>query len=401
MASGNKGFGFELGKLRMGTIPFTAKNRSALDLAQGVPKDYFIFSVIMRLQFRLGISGGTTNGTIPAEYGQNLIEQFEISGNHKVYGDLVRTRLQGSHIYALGCIRGGYIHERTNNGVQLNPVGLNNLYTQTAGVTGAVANNDTSVTLEYHLAPPRVRTREQLMYLLDPPYWNSLNMFIDWGDATNLVFGGDRALALTNYGGASGIPQLTIWRIIAKLKGDRYKLNPIPVKETFLSIASATSFTDALVTNLNVGNFVRSINLCTGTLGANLAKVGDNFQTVSGQTGSPGQSALGAGGGNPAPFYSRIKVKKDDILIRDMEFVSLTEWEGDSKDLTGLAYPNGYNNVEFVEGIGPDGTVATAMDTRQIALQNLKFTLEGDVTGAANQKIHVIHTELAGIPSYE
>lgn len=396
----DKGFSFELGKLRMGTVPFLAKNRQALDLAQGIPKDYFIYALEMRLSFRLGISGGTTSGTIPAEFGQNLIEQLEISGNHKVYGDLVRTRLQGSHVYALGCIRGGYIHERANNGVQLNPVGFNNLFTTTAGITGAVANNDFVVTYMYILPPNRVRDEEQLLYLLDPPYWNSLNLFIDWGDATNLVFGGDRVSALTNYGGASGLPQLSIWRHIAKLKGDRYKLNPIPVKETFLSISTAVSQTDALITPLNVGNFVRSVNLVAGTLGANLAKVGDNFQTVSGQTGSAPQSALGAGGGLAAPFFSRVKVKKDDILIRDMEYIPLQEWEGDSKGLTAMQYPFGYNNVEFVESGYDDNTVAVAMDTRQIALQNLKFTLEGDITGVANQKLHVIHTELAGIPVY-
>ncbi len=395
----DKGFSFELGKLRMGTVPFLAKNRQALDLAQGIPKDYFIYALEMRLSFRLGITAGTTNGTIPAEFGQNLIEQMEISGNHKVYGDLVRTRLQGGHVYALGCIRDGFLHERCNNGIQLNPIGTFNSNTQTAGITGAVANNDFVCTYLYQLPPPRVRPEEQLLYLLDPPYWNSLNLFIDWGDATNLVFGGDRVLALTNYGGATGIPQLSIWRHIAKLKGDRYKLNPIPVKETFLAINTAVGQTDALITPLNVGNFVRSINLLAGTLGANLAKVGDNFQTVSGQTGSPPQSALGAGGGNAAPFFSRVKVKKDDILIRDIEFIPLQEWEGDSKQL-GLIYPYGYNNIEFVESTTDTNTVAIAMDTRQIALQNLKFTLEGDITAGASQKIHVIHTELAGIPVY-
>lgn len=397
----DKSFGFEIGKLRMGSIPFLAKNRQALDLAQGIPKDYFLYALEMRLQFRLGISGGTTNGVVAAEVGQNLIEQLEISGNHKVYGDLVRTRLQGSHVYALGCIRGGYIHERTNNGIQLNPTGLNNLFTQTAGVTGAVGNNDVSVTLMYHLIPTRIRPEEALVYLLDPPFWNLLNLFVDWGDATNLVIGGDRVSALTNYGGATGIPQLQVWRHIAKLKGDRYKLNPIPVKETFVGIGATVSQTDQLITPLNVGNFIRSINIVTGTLGANLAKVGDNFQTLSGQTGSPGQSATGAGGGNAAPFFSRIKVKKDDILIRDIEYVTLQEWEGDSKDMTALQYPTGYNNIEFLEGEPSDMTVATAMDTRQIALQNLKFTLEGDIAGAANQKIHVISTELAGIPVYQ
>lgn len=397
----DKSFGFELGKLRMGSIPFLAKNRQALDLAQGIPKDYFLYALELRLQFRLGISGGTTNGTPFAEFGQNLIEQLEISGNHKVYGDLVRTRLQGSHIYTLGCIRGGFIHERTNNGVQLNPTGLNNMNTQTAGVTGGVLNNDFSVTMMYHLVPPRIRPEEALVYLLDPPFWNLLNLFVDWGDATNLINAGDRTLALTNYGGAGGLPQCQVWRHIAKLKGDRYKLNPIPVKETFLGIAATVSQTDQLITPLNVGNFVRSINLVTGTLGANLAKVGDNFLTMSGQTGSPGQSASGAGGGNAAPFFSRIKVKKDDILIRDLEYVVLQEWEGDTKDLTGLQYPIGYNNIEFLEGEPSDLTVATAMDTRQIALQNLKFSLEGDITGAALQKIHVITTELAGIPVYQ
>lgn len=395
-----KGFGMEIGKVRMGTIPYSAKNRQALDVSAGVPKDYFIYALEFRLQFRLGISAGTTNGTIPAEYGQNLIEGLEISGNHKVYGDLVRTRLQGSHIFGLSTIRGGFAHERANNGVQMAPTGLNGLFTGTAAVTGAVGNNDTTVSMIYHLTPPRIRATEALSFLLDPPLWNSLNVYVDWGDATNLVMGGDRVLALTNYGGASGIPTLTVWRHIAKLKGDRYNLNPIPVKETFISVKAEQSQTDALVTPINVGNFIRSLNLVTGTLGTNLAKTGDNFLTLQGQSGSNGQSALGQGGGNPPPFFTRIKVKKDDILLRDMEWVPLTEWEGDSKDLSTLLYPIGWNNIEFVEGPGESSTVATAFDSRQTALQNLKFTLEGDINGVVNQRIHVISTELAGVPVY-
>jgi hypothetical protein len=401
----SKGFNFELSKLRLGTVPYSAKNRQALDIAQGIPKDYFLHSFVMRLQYRFALSAGTTSGTIFSEIGANLIEQCEISGNHKVYGDLVRTRLQGSHLYVLGCIRGGGLHERTINvgGVvtQLAPTGLNNIYTNTAAISGAVATNDISTTIVYHLAPPRLRPQEQLLYLLDPPFWNSLNLYIDWGDATNLVNGGDRTAALTGYGGAGGTPQLVIWRIIAKLKGDRYKVNPIPVKETYLSINATISQTDTLVTNVNIGNFVRSINLVTGTLsGAGLAKVGDNFLTLQGAAGSNAQGAQGANSSN-TPFYTRVKVKKDDIVTRDMEYIPLQEYELDEKDIGSLPFPIGYNTIEFVEGIGPENTVGTSFDTRQIALQNLKLTLEGDLTGAANQKIHVIHTELAGVPVYQ
>src|SRR6267154_158622 len=395
-----KAFGFELGKLRLGTVPFTAKNRQALDVAQGIPKDYFLFGLVMRLQFRLGISGGTTNGTPFAEAGQSLIEQMEISGNHKVYGDLVRTRLAGFHVYQMGNIRGGYLHERTVSiaaatPVQLAPNGINAQYTGAATLSGAIANYDMSITYEYHLAPPRVRTVEQLMFLLDPPFWNSLNLFIDWGDATNLINGGDRTLALTSFGSATGIPSLVIWRIIAKLKGDRYKVNPIPIKETFLSILATVSQTDTLVTNLNVGNFIRSIHLVTGTVSAaGQAKVGDNFLTEQGYIGSNGQTAGGTIGNTP--FFSRIKVKKYDILLRDLEWVPLQEYEGDAKDQSLFTTPAGWACLEFSEGV-TGTTVGNAMDTRQIALQNLKFTLEGDITGAANQRVHVIHTELAGI----
>src|SRR6266852_9803452 len=143
-------FGFELGKLRMDVIPFLAKQRQALSIAQGIPKDYFLYAFMLRLQYRNAVSAGTTNGTVLAHAPENLIEQFEISGNHKVFGDLVRMRIQGDHAYYLGNMRGRYLHERTQSIAAAQPVDLNRW--STAAPTDAVANNDFSVTYMLHLA---------------------------------------------------------------------------------------------------------------------------------------------------------------------------------------------------------------------------------------------------------
>jgi len=397
--SGSGAFGFELGKLRMDIIPFLAKQRQALSLTQGIPKDYFIYALSFRLQYREAITAGTTNGTVLASAPEGLIEQVEISGNHKVFGDYVRLRLQGSHIYQRGNIWGGFQHERSANlnaGAGVQDLNRDNAPT----LTGAVANLDFSVNYMLHLVPPRTRPEEALIYLLDPPLWNSLNVFVDWGDQTSYVQGGDRTLALAAYGSGSGSPALTVWRHIAKLKADRFKLNPVPIKDTYISIKAETTFTDSLVSPFNVGNFLRSLIVITGVRASagSIAKVGDAWLSLNGGAGqvpiSNGAQIIAA------PFYTRVKIRKDDIAIRDMDWVPWQEWLGDSLDLSHFQLPNGWSIWDFAEGEVADNTIATSFDTRQIALQNLKLTLEGDVTGAVDQRIHLLHNELAGIPVY-
>lgn len=358
-----KKFGIERGRLRLGTVPFVANSRQELDLSQGIPKDFFLVGLIARLRYRVAVTVSAAD-TLAADAGQNLIERIEISGNHKVFGDWVRMNLQGSHVFQRGQLLHRFAAERT--GIPADPV--------------PIANHDISVTYLIPFAPPDIRPEEQLLYLLDPPLWNSLNFFVDWGDENSLFGSGVASTrVLSNFGGG-GTPELVITRLIAKLKGDRFKLNPIPIKETFRNLVAINTITDGVVADINVGNFIRNIMLVTGVqaTGINAAQVGTKFDTLS------------------DAIYTRVKVKKDDIAVRDIEWVPNQQQEGAYRKLP-FAFPTGYNMIEFVE----DETVANAFDTRELALQNLRFELTGNLTGAANQQVHIIHTELAGLPVFK
>ena len=360
-------FAYELSNLRQDTIPFASKQRQTFNLAQGIPKDYFIHSFIISLTFRLAISGGTTNGTITAEAGQNLVERFEVSGNHKALGDYTRLLLQGSHVWQRGNIFKSFNHTRTG-----------------VPASGAIANNDITIVYNLPLVPARARPEEQIFYLLDAPMWNSLNLFVDWSDANSAVSGGDRTLALSAFGSATGTPTLTVTRVVAKLKGDRLKLSPIPVRETFKQIDISAGFADGLITPINPGNFIKELMLVTGVIatGASAPKAGDNFLTMSDN------------------IYSRVKIKRDDVIQRDTPWFELQNFSGAQLEL-GIAWPSGYNLIDFNNCDPNSRTLATSYDTRQLALQNLRFELWGDVTATTNEKLHLISTELSGLPVFK
>lgn len=358
----HKTFGFETNRKRLGTVPFSANVRQELDSRVGIPKDYFIYAFLLRLRYRVAVSGGTVSGTVVAEAGQNLIERLEISGQHKIFGDWVRLLLQGSHLYQMGSIVAGFPFERS-----------------LGGLAGAVGNYDVSVSIYVPLVPPRIRPEEQLMYLLDAPLWNSLQLYVDWGGIGTPISGGDRTVAIQGFGG-TGNPELVVHRIVAKLRGDRFNLNPIPVKQTYKEKLLDTAIADGLVTDINVGNFLRSLFLITGVqaTGASAARVGRNFLTLS------------------DAIYSRVKIKKDDVASHDVDWIANQQIEAARKQL-GFAWPSGYNAFDFAE----DDTIVSAFDTREIALQKLRLELQGDTTGLANQYLHIPHWETAGIPVFQ
>ncbi len=361
MSPVQKAFGFEVVRKRMDTIPYAANSRQQLTSPKGIPSDYFVYAFLLRLRYRVAVSGGTTSGTVVAEAGQNLIERVEISGNHKVFGDWVRMLLQGSHLYQLGNIFQGFVHERS-----------------LGGLAGAIGNYDIAVTAFVPMIPPRVRPEEQLLYLLDAPLWNTLNMYVDWGGIGTPISGGDRTIAIQGFGG-TGAVELVVTRLIAKLKDDRFKLNPIPMKQTYRSLDVTSTISAGRIVDINVGNFLRSIHFVTGVAatGASAATRGDNFLTLS------------------DAILNRFQIKRDDIDQHDTDWIANQQIEAARKQL-GITWPAGYNLRDFAE----DETIVTAYDTREIALQKTRFDLYGDLTGAANQKLHLLFTELGGIPVF-
>lgn len=361
----NRKFALQFTTMQQDTIPFVAKTRQTFNLAQGIPKDYMLYSFTVKLQYRLGVTGGTTSGTVLAEAGQNLVERFELSGNHKVLGDTLRMLLQGNHVFQLGQIGNGTIF--TRSGVPAN---------------GNAANSDITVVYTIDLVPPRIRPEEAVLFLLDTPMWNTLNLFIDWGDQNSLITGGDRTLALSNFGGG-GVPTLTVTRTIVKLGADRLKLNPVPWKQSYKSIDVSAGFSDSLINPINVGNFLKDLYFVAGEIvtGASAPKAGDNFLTLD--------DAL----------FTRVKIKRDDILQRDTQWLELQNFNSKQFRL-GFAWPVGYNVYDFNNSDAHSRSLNQSYDTRQIALQNLRFELWGNVTATANARVHIINNELAGIPIF-
>ncbi len=372
-----KKFAFNLGRMKLTTItppqPFGTRGRSPLDLNDGIPKDYMVAMLNVLVQFRLAITGGTTNGVVAANAPQNIVERFEVSGNHKVYGDWTRYLLQGDHTFVLPRIRR-----------RLNPLASVLVAGVPTPLSGAIGNYDISLNYFIDFILPEIRPEEQLFYLLDCPMWNRLNLYTDWGNAANLIIGGDRTLALSGYNGVGTNPTTSVSRFIAKLQDDRYKLNPIPVKETFRSEKIETSgVADTFFDVINKGNFIRSLIFASGTIATGASAPssgGDNFATMADN------------------LFSRIRMKRDDVPQRDIDWTSNQQYENARRSGGSLsALPVGWNILDFCE----DETVASAYDTREIALNNQRLDLYGDVpVGAVGQRLLMITTELAGIPIF-
>lgn len=371
MASIAKQFGLQISRMKLGQIPFAASQRQELNVQNGIPKDYYIFGFIARLTFRLVIAGGTTSGQVVDSFPAGLVERFEVSGSHKQYGDAVRYLLQGDHTYFLGNIYGKYFHEKNLGGLSV------------GAATGAAGTYDCAVTYFIPMVPQDIDPVEQLQYLLDAPRWNTLQIYADWGAAASIVVGGDRTLTLTAFGSGVGSPTLLLTRLTVKMQNARYSHAPIPLKTTYKQVgagsAAEVTTADGFIAQINTGNFLRAITLFTGlrATGGSLATKGDNFKNYL------------------DTVITRAVIKKDDIPIRNFDWVPGQQMNARTKQIP-FTWPTGINEVEFCE----HNTVRTAFDTRDIALNNLRFELQGDTTGAVDQRIHLIHHELSGVPIF-
>lgn len=367
-------------KVVLGTVPFLAGQRQELAVQNGLPKDYYYRGLFLSLSGRY-TNGANTTGTFNQEAFQNLIEMIEISGNHKTLGDYTPYRLQGDHCYQIGNVEDGYTHKRL--------VSINGGALGAAPAAGSAPLNAGTYDFQvnYHIAfpPRRINVSEEYFYLLDAPYWNTLQLYISWGGLGSFVSGFAGNPTLTAFGSAQGSPTLNVTREIVKLAASKNMIKSIPVKRSYKSVPIVNSQAAQYITDLNKGNLIRSFWLKTfvATTGTSLAAVGDNAASLS-------DSEL-----------TRFQPKRDDINQRDVYWLDNQEFEAQQKQLgfigtspSGVNYPSGYNELDFCE----DGTIATAYNTVQIAKNNSRWEMWGDITGAANQKLHIITEEVASIP---
>jgi len=381
---GQSQFSMQASKKFLGTVPFLAYQKQEIAVQNGLPKDYYYKGLLLSLTFRW-TAGASTSGTFNAEAGQNLIEMIEINGNHKVLGDYTPYRVPGDYTFQVSNVEDGYNHKR--------------LCSINAGALGAVPTQGTAplnagtydILVNYHISfvPRRIQAAEQLFYLLDAPYWNTLSLYIYWGGIGSLVSGYGGTPTITAYGSAAGSPLLNVTREIVKLSTSKNQIKTIPIKRSVKFVPVTTTQTGAYICDLNKGNLIRSLWFKCGvtTTGTSLAAQGDNFATLQ----------------DPTTICNRLTPKRDDIAQRDVYWLDNQEFEAQSKQLgavfsqgnaTATNYPAGYNEIDFCE----DNTISTAYNTVQIARNNSRWELWGDITGASNQKLDILTEEVASIP---
>lgn len=363
----------------LGTVPFSAAQKQELAVQNGLPKDYYYKGLFMQLSGRY--TAGTTAGTFNAEAGQNLLEMIELAGNHKVLGDWTPYRLQGGHTFTIGNIEDGFTHKRlcSVNGGALGAFPV-------AGTAPLAAGTyDFIVTFHVSFPPRRVNISEQFFYLLDAPYWNTLQLYIYWGGIGSFVSGYGGTPTLTAYGSGAGSPSLAVTREIVKLSGSKNNLRTIPLRRSVKYVPMLATQVGQYVADLNKGNLIRSFWFAAGTTatGNSLANQGDNFASLSDS------------------ILTRITPKRDDNAQRDVFWADQQEFEAQQKQLaftgnnpTAQGFPPGYNLLDFCE----DNTLASAYNTIPIARNNSRWELWGDVTGAASQKLHIITEEFSTVP---
>ena len=155
-----------------------------------IPRDLALARIILRMSGRLAISGGTVDGTPFAENPATLIERFRLTGIGPAGAEVIKNLIPASS-HVLETLLKGTEPERVQVGA-------------------TVGNHDFMQTFSINFAMPDYEHQLAMSTILIAPNYETLNLEVQWRDENSLISGGDRALALTEYGKNTGVPYIDV-----------------------------------------------------------------------------------------------------------------------------------------------------------------------------------------------
>jgi hypothetical protein len=345
-----------------------------------VKRDRAIHELIVSLRMRITIGATAPTSALP-EAPWGFLQNLLLQGEHKVLGNRFPCNLDGPILRVLQ-LRGGsgaqfpYLKVSDNGAAFVVQQFLQNPIA--AHTYDIVAN----FLLPFYLIGSK--PEENVLWALNGPDWNVLNLFTTVGDASAIyLFNAGQVVTFGGFQGA-GTPTLRLYLVRANLGGLRGRVSPGIIQRNSLifdRVAQGASFTDQPIQDLRRGLKVRGY----------LVKGGSAPATAP----SAGVRVYGALNDN---VVTRPKLKLNNVIIRDSGSADpdiYRDYYARKINNGSNFVPVGYAPIDFAEEQSAltlfAGDALTDADLLQLA---------GDVTGAANQQAEVVQELVEGTPVF-
>ncbi len=338
---------FDMRNVNVGQIDYQAG--APRSLPNGIPRDFPIYGLSLRLAGRLTVSGGTTSGTAWVENPMTLIERIRVFGSKHGSGSVTVIDLSGASLWEIA-----HYFARTDPEL-------------VTTIAGAAASYDFACEIPIPLHLPNVDAGSKMASLLPTHLFSDLQLEIKWRDGASttnggLISAGDRTLALTAFGSASGSPSV---RVIAHQVTNAPQVAACDLFRLYSTTLVTEAAEAARKVPLNLGALYRALLLKAWT---------DTTTRATLDT-----------------LITNVKLLVGGNSQEDWPWASLQAF---NKRLFGLEGVNaGYGMLD----LAPNGKVSTFLDASDFALKGVSLELELALAGAANNRVDVITFE--GIPA--
>lgn len=330
-------------------------------LKNGIPRDFPLAGLILNWRGRITAAGAPGVGAPLTEAPWTMIKRVIVSGVHRVRGTEVILDMYGPLLRAYNRIYQG-IDEKNY---------------QSATLDIAAAPYDLDFTLYIPFMMERVVPQQKISTTLDAQQYNSLTLEIQHGDFLADLYtaaygaGGGTATPHAFGVAAAGNPVINVHRVCTMLGAD-VNFKPALIKRTFKEEdVSSKTFTNSIITDLWVGNAIRSAMFSFGVTQTAPAKT----PIVWGST---------------TPVIGQLSLTQNDVPIRQGYFDDLQMQNCRQFGIKPSDWPQGYGVFEFVE----HGDYNQSLLTYDFALRGKRLQLKGDLTTAATTKMTLVETEI-------
>jgi len=322
---------------RLDNVDFVLSTEKSID----IPRDYPLKKLQLLLRGRLTVSGGSSSGLFIHGGGLNLLQQLLIDGIATRGQESIPKKGQGKYFHIADWIFSGT--RPSHSGI-------------TDGGNADAGTYDFEDIVNLHFYPYAMPDEITDLSLLIANLYTSLKLKVQWGNTASLVSGGDRTLALSSFGSASGSPTL---EVLADQVINAY----IPAivgyfKENVITQAIA-SITDAN----------KKIGLSTGNRHRNILLYSHTDTTIL----APSTTLI-----------DKIDLEISNIPLRQNNYNRLQKKMKDNYSLESV--PSGYIMLDFSE----KGSIDEFIDTTELPSVGKVLDLNIGVSSIASGAVHIL-----------
>jgi len=350
-------------------LPLPLQTWAPLDIVQyrsdagNFPLNRNIYGLLIEVSYRnaVGVAAADAENV---ESPQAILDRIHIYGQHRHRNEQTEiVDLRGATAYTKF---GTIYRSRTPQSTGLAGVGI--------------GDKDVRFFIPVIFPPQKVSILQQAGYLLDAPNYEWIQMDLHMGDGTSMYDpAGTTTFAFTQFGGASGSPQIRILRMIPNLRGERVGFISGLVRHYFRELIGSdltTTATGVRLYDVRPGNRYRAFLLKAGVKMTEATATLNPFATLS------------------DAILSQLHFKRNDVTHRHFQTFNI------GRELLSEQYdspvPVGYAAFEFADY----GDIRQWFDTSRFKKDNVEAWIEADVAGAANQALEVIVEEIVGGPAF-